>query len=162
VAEDGCLNLCDREPQLAVAGTVALIEQGGANVGKDISIRFQPYRVINVALGDAASQMTVDVLQVFRFAAVDIAREVEVVVVLEIGDLLKRHHTGVTRITLIQALKGIDDAVNLLLAEPVFWAFLHKGLRRIDHEDSPTYSRVLLVEHDDARRNTCAVKKICR
>ena len=160
VAEDGGLDFGDRHPQLAVAGAVALFEQGGANAGKDFPIGFQAQRVINVALGNAAAQMAVDVLQVLRLGAVDVAREVEVVVVLRVGDFLDRHHAGVARITFILPGKGIHDAVDVLLAEAVFRAVLHEALGGVDHEDAFADGGVLLVEHENAGRDARAVKEI--
>ena len=95
MAEDGGLHLADRELQLAVAGAVGLLEQGRAHGGMTSSSSVEG---VNVALGDAAAQVAVDVLQVLRLGAVDVAREVEVVVVLRVGDFRDRHHAGVARI----------------------------------------------------------------
>ena len=41
--------------------------------------------------------MAVDVLQVLRLGAVDVARQVEVEVVLRVADLRQRHHARVAR-----------------------------------------------------------------
>lgn len=57
-------------------------------------MEFQPHRVINVALGDAAAQMAVDVLQIFRLAAVNITRDVEVVVEFHVDSDLERVPLG--------------------------------------------------------------------
>jgi hypothetical protein len=147
VSEDGGPHLGDRELQLAVAGAVALFEQRGANAGKDFPIGFQSYRVINIALGNAAAQMAVDVLQVLRLGAVDVTREVEVVVVLRVGDFLDWHHAGVARITFILSGKDIYDAMDVLLAEAVFRAVLHEALGGVDHQDAFADGCIRLVEH---------------
>ena len=76
MAEDGGLHLGDRELQRGVAGAIELLEQGGAQAGHDLPVIAER---IEVALGDAAAQVAVDVLQVLRLGAVDVAREVEVV-----------------------------------------------------------------------------------
>ena len=94
MAEDGGLHLGDGKLQLAVAGAVGLLEQGGAHAGDDLPVAAER---IDVALGDAAAQVAVDVLHVLRLGAVDVAREVEVVVVLRVGDFRDGHHAGVAR-----------------------------------------------------------------
>ena len=118
MAEDGGLHLGDGELQLAVAGAVGLLEQGGAHAGDDLPV-VRSER-IDVALRDAAAQVAVDVLQVLRLGAVDVAREVEVVVVLRVGDFLDGHHAGVARVAFILPGEGVDDPVDVLLAEAVF------------------------------------------
>ena len=56
-----------------------LLEQRGAHAGEDLPVALER---IEVALRDAAAQVAVDVLQVLRLGAVDVARQVEVEVVL--------------------------------------------------------------------------------
>jgi hypothetical protein len=73
VAEDGGLHPGNREPQLAVAGAVELLEQGNAQSRHDLPVIAER---INVALRDTAAQTTVNVLQILRLGAVDVAREV--------------------------------------------------------------------------------------
>ena len=104
--------------------------------------------------------MAVDVLQVLRLGAVDVAREVEVVVVLRVGDLLDRHHAGVARIAFILPGEGVHDLVDVLLAQAVLRAVLHEALGGIDHEDALAGGGVFLVEHDDAGGDAGAVKEI--
>jgi hypothetical protein len=105
--------------------------------------------------------MPVDVLQVFRLAAIDVAWEVEVVIVLRIADLRERHHL---RVAVDFDLTGEDihDAVDVLSAEAVLVTVLDEALRRVDHEDAFAGMGVLFVEHDDAGRNAGAVEEICR
>ncbi|MCY1551074.1 hypothetical protein D9M68_873800 [compost metagenome] len=59
--------------------------------------------------------MGVDVLEVFRLAAVDVARKVKVEVVLRIGDLSEGHHASVAR-TVDLPGEGVNDLVDVLLA----------------------------------------------
>ena len=105
--------------------------------------------------------MGVDVLQVFRLAAVDVARQVEIERVLRIGDLVERHPTGVTRLLDLLA-EGIDDAVNIPLAQPILVAILDEALAGVDHENALARSGVFLVQHQDAGRDAGAVKQVGR
>ena len=79
VAEDGGLDVGGRDAKLAVAGAAGRLEQRGAHGGEDLPVGAQG---VEVAVGDAAAQVGVDVLQVLGLGAVDVARQVEVVVVL--------------------------------------------------------------------------------
>ncbi len=105
--------------------------------------------------------MAVDVLQVLRLGAVDVAREVEVEVVLRVADLRQRHHARVAR-DFGLAREDIDDLVDVLGAETVLVAVLHEALRGVDHEDALAGMGVLLVEHDDAGRDAGAVEEVRR
>ena len=132
VAEDGGLDLRDGELELAVAGAVGLLEQRGAHAGDDLPVAVER---INVAVRDAAAQVAVDVLQVLRLGAVDVAREVEVVVVLRVADLRDRHQARVARDFDLPG-EGVHDLVDVLLAEAVLVAVLDEALGGIDHEDA--------------------------
>src|SRR3989344_472261 len=117
MAEDGGLHLGNRESQLAVAGAVELLEQGCAQSRHDFPVIAER---IQVALRYAATQMAVNVLQILRLGAVDVAWEVEVVVVLRIGYFRDRHHAGVAWIAFILPGEGVHDLVEVLLAEAAF------------------------------------------
>ncbi len=105
--------------------------------------------------------MAVNVLQVLRLGAVDVAREVEVEVVLRVADLGQRHHARIPW-DFDLAVEGIDDLVDVLGAEAVLVAVFHKSLGGIDHEDALAGMGVFLVEHQDAGRDARAVKEIGR
>jgi hypothetical protein len=104
--------------------------------------------------------VAIDVLQVLRLGAVDVAREVEVVVVLRVGDFRDGHHAGVARVAFILPGEGVHDLVEVLLAEAVLRAVLLEALGGINHEDALAGGGVFLVEHDDACRDARAVKEI--
>ena len=159
VAEDGGLHLANREPQLTVAGAVELLERGGAQTRHGLPVIAKRIKVV---LRDAAAQMAVDVLQILRLSAVDVAREVEIVVVLWVGDFLDGYHAGVARIALILPVEGVHDLMDVLFAEAVFRAVLHEALRGVDHKDALAGGSVFLVEHEDAGRDARAVKEIRR
>ena len=89
--EDGLLHLADVEGQVAVAGTVRL-EQLAAQLREGVPVGAEQ---VEVAVRDAAVQVGVEVLDVLGFGRVDVARDVEVVVVLRVGDLGERHHARV-------------------------------------------------------------------
>ena len=105
--------------------------------------------------------MAVNVLQVLRLGAVDVAREVEVVVVLRVADFRDGHHARVAR-DFGLAGEGVHDPVDVLLAEAVLVAVLDEALGGIDHEDAFAGVRAFLVEHDDAGGNAGAVKEVRR
>ena len=83
MAEDGRLDVRDGDLELAVAGAIGLLEQRGAHAGDDLPVAFER---VNVAVGDAAAQVCLNVLDVLRLGGVNVAREVEVEVVLRIAD----------------------------------------------------------------------------
>ncbi len=105
--------------------------------------------------------MAVDVLDVLRLAAVDVARQIEIVVVARIGDLGERHHAGVAR-DFELAVERVHDAVNVLLAQAVLVAVLDEALRGVDHEDAGAGDGVLLVQHEDAGGDAGAVEQVAR
>ena len=156
VGEDGGLDFSLDWLNGAVAGTKRL-EQSVAQAGHDLPVVAEG---IEVALGDAAAQVAVDILEVLRLGAVDVAREVEVVVVLGVGDFRDGHQAGVARVALILTGEGVDDLVEVLLAEAVLRAVFLEALGRINHEDAFAGGGVFLVEHQDAGGNASAVKEI--
>ena len=105
--------------------------------------------------------MAVDVLQVLRLGAVDVAREVEVEVVLRVADLGQRHHARVAR-DFDLAGEGVHDLVDVLGAQAVLVAVLDEALGGVDHEDALAGGGVFLVEHDDAGGDAGAVKQVGR
>ena len=159
VGEDGGFYLGDGDTQLHVAGRVVTSEERRAYAWHDLPVSAER---LNVAARNAAAEVGVDVLEVLRLGAVDVAREVEVVVVLRVGDLADGHHAGVAGIALILAGEGIDDLVEVLLAEAVLRAVLFEALAGINHEDALTRLGVLFVQHEDAGGDASAVKEIGR
>ena len=104
-------------------------------------------------------QVASDVLRVLRRLAVDVARQVEIELVLL--NLLERNHTRVFRN--IETLgEGIDDPVDVLLAQAVLGAVFHEAAAGVDHEDALASVGILLVDHHDAGRNAGAVKQVGR
>ena len=156
VAEDGGLHLGERQLQARVAGAARGLEQHGAHAGEHLPVRAER---VEIALRDAAAQVAVDVLQVLGLGAVDVARQVEVEVVLRVGDLVERHHAGVARDVGLPG-EGVDDPVDVLLAQAVLGAVLHEALGGVDHEDALAGGGVLLVEHDDAGGDAGAVEEV--
>ena len=132
VAEDGGLDLARRHFELAVAGPPRRLEERGAHGGEDLPVAVE---VVDVAVRDAAAQVGVDVLQVLRLGAVDVAREVEVEVVLRVADLGQRHHAGVAR-DFELAGEGVDDLWMSWARRRFLLPSLMKPLRGIDHEDA--------------------------
>src|ERR1035437_5223161 len=100
-----------------------------------------------------------EVLEILGFGRVDVARDVEVEVVLRVGDLGGWHHTRVA-VDLNLLVEDDDDLVQVLASEPILGAVLREALGGVDHEDASSSLSVLLVAHHDARRHSSAVKEI--
>ena len=112
---------------------------------------------IDIGDGDAALQVALDVLEVLGLLAVDVARQVEVEIVLL--DLLEADHARVFR-EFEPLVEDIDDLVDVLGAEAVLGAVLHEAAAGVDHEDALAGVGVLLVDDDDAGGNAGAVKEV--
>lgn len=141
--------------QVAIAGTV-IGKQRRLKLWANLPIGTQR---VDIGDGDAALQMRLDVLLILGLLAVDVARQVKVIVVP--SDFLVRHHA---RETGNGDLLGerIDDLVNILAAQAVLGAVLHETLGRVDHENTLTGSSVFLVDNDNAGRNTGAIEQVRR
>ena len=159
VAEDGGLDLGDGELATGSSRGGRPLEQGGADAGDDLPVAVEG---INIAVGDAAAQVAVDVLQVLRLGAVDVARQVEVVVVLRVGDFRDAAPCASSAGDLGLPGEGVHDPVDVLLAQAVLVAVLDEALGGIDHEDALAGGGVFLVEHQDAGRDAGAVKEVGR
>ena len=156
MAKDSRLHVANRPREACVSAAPGRLEQRGAHRGEHLPIRAKR---IEVAFGNAATQMPIDVLQIFRRGRVDVPRKVEIKVVLRIGDLTEWHQSRVTRhFHLLR--EGIDDAVNILRAQAVLVAVFDEAFARVDHEHPRAGGRVLLVEHQNAGGNAGAVKQI--
>jgi len=70
MGQDGGLDLTGCHPKLAVPWTGVVLKQIVLECGKDVPIAGQ---VVYIVVGDAASQMGGDVLQVFGFGAINVA-----------------------------------------------------------------------------------------
>ena len=88
---------------------------------------------IDIGARDAAFQVALDVLQVFGRLAVDVARQVEIEVVLL--DLLDADHARVLG-NFEPLVEHIDDLVDVLRAQAVLGAVLHEAAAGVDHEDA--------------------------
>ena len=114
---------------------------------------------IDIAVGDAAAQVGGEVLNVLGLGAVDVAREVEVVVVFRVGDFGDGHHAGVAGDFLL-AVEGVHNAVDVLLAEAVLGAVLAEAFAGIHHEDAFAGLGVFLVDDDDAGWDADTVEEV--
>src|SRR5271165_1434031 len=82
VAKDGGFDFANRDLELRVTGPTGIFEQRGAHSREYLPV---PFEGINVAVRDATPQVGINVLEVLRVAAVNVAREVEIEVVLRIA-----------------------------------------------------------------------------
>jgi hypothetical protein len=112
---------------------------------------------VDIGLGDVAQQMRLDVLQVFGFGTVDIARDVEVEFVF--FDLAERYDFAVAW-DFDLFVEYVDDFVDVHFPQAVFVAVFHEALAGVDHENALAVLRVFLVDDDDARRDAGAVKQV--
>ena len=111
VVEDRPLHLRDGNPELGVTGAISWREQGGAHRRQDAPVVGQ---CLDVAVRDTATQMGVNVLPILRLGTVNVTREVEVVVVLRVGDFAHRDEARVAR-QLDLSGERVDDLVDVLL-----------------------------------------------
>jgi hypothetical protein len=104
-------------------------------------------------------QVRLDVLEVFGLARVDVARQVQVEVVL--GRSISPTAPCASSAAARAGGEGVDDAVDVLRAQPVLVAVLDEALAGVDHEDALA-ARRLLVQHHDAGRDAGAVEQVGR
>ena len=143
---------------LILAGMIGFVKQCSAQAGEDLPITVEG---IQIAFRNAAAQMGGDVLEILRLAAVDVARQVEIIVILRVADLGHGYQPRIPG-DFHLAGKSVDDAVNILLAQAVFLAILAKAFGCIDHKDGSAAGGLGLIEHNDTGRNAGAVKEVGR
>ena len=80
-------------------------------------------------------QVGLNVLLVLRHRAVDIARDVQVVIVFDL-DFLVGNKAGILGIVLDLLVEGRDDLVNILFPQAVLVAVLHIAVAGVDHENA--------------------------
>src|SRR5437667_12281317 len=103
--------------------------------------------------------MAINVLEVLWVGAVNVARQVQIEIVR--FDLGKRDHARVIRgISLL--VECIDNFMDVLLAQAVLVALLEEAFPRINHENTLAGAGILLVEHDDAGRDTSPIEQVRR
>ena len=98
-----------------------------------------------------------DVLDVFGFLAIDVARQVEVELVAL--DLLEGDHARV-RLLLQALVEDVHDLVNIAGAQAVLGAILHEAAAGVDHEDAFSGVGLPLVDDDDAGRDAGAIEQV--
>src|SRR5271166_6328893 len=97
--------------------------------------------------------MAINVLEVFLIGAVNVARQIQGEVVLRITDFGEWHHSRVLwNFNLV--IESVNDLVNVLLPQAVLVTVLEEALARIDNKDAFAGGSVLLIEYDNAGRNT--------
>ena len=104
-------------------------------------------------------KVRLDVLQILRLCAVDVAGQVEIEIVLGIADLRQRHHAGIARKVGLSG-EGVHELVNVLFAETVLGAVLDEPFGGVDEEDAFAGGGVLFVQHDDAGGNAGPVEEV--
>ena len=80
--------------RIAVTGSTVGFKQGVTECGKNRPIGVE---CVDVGVGDTAVEVCAEVVEVFGFRGIDIARDIEVIVVGGIGDFGYWHHTRVAR-----------------------------------------------------------------
>lgn len=158
MTEDGGLDLAGFDPGLAVAGAICGSEQCAAHAGKHLPVRGQ---AVDVGVGDAALQMRLDVLHVFRGGRVDVARQIEVEAVgLDLGQRRQARIPGDFQL----AGEGVDDLVDVLRPQAVLVAVVDEATASIDHKNAAVAksapSRAFLVQHQNAGGDAGAVEQV--
>ena len=52
--------------------------------------------------------------------------------------------------------------MNVLFSQTVFVAVLHIAFAGVNHENAGTISSILLIQHQDTGRNSCAIEQVSR
>jgi len=95
--------------------------------------------------------VAVDALQVFRLAAVDVARQVEVEIVLGVANFGDWHQARVAGLVQL-ARESVDDAMDILRPQAIFRAVFGEALGGVDREDALAGDRVLSLARLPALR----------
>src|SRR5215470_8139901 len=130
------------------------MEERGFETRKNAPVFFE---CSDVAVGNTAAQVGGNVLYVLRLLAIDIARQVEVELVLL--DLREAHQARVLGDFELPG-KDVHDLVDVLGAQAVLGAVLHVATAGVDYEDALARVGVLLVNDDDAGGDASAVEQV--
>ena len=154
--EDGRLDLCCIHAELAIARTLPGCEEFGFQGREDLPVVVE---CLDIAIGDTTQQMRSDIVQIFRLGTVDIARNIQIVRIL-----LNLGHTDHTRILrqIELAIEHIHNLMYILVAQTILVAILHIAFTGIDHKDTRASRSILLVQDDNAGRDTGAVEEVGR
>ncbi|MNR39706.1 hypothetical protein D3C85_1579380 [compost metagenome] len=112
MANYGGLDVVLWQSEAGVAWAACRLKQGSTQAGHLLPVRGER---VDVALGDTSVEVRINILQVFRLATVDVTWQVEVEVILRVGNLVKRHHAGIAR-GIDLPREGVHDLVDVLLA----------------------------------------------
>ena len=103
--------------------------------------------------------MSLNVVQVFGLCAVNVAWDIEVVVV---GlNFNYTYHARIFR-QFDLLVEDIYDLVNISMTQTVLVAILYKTLAGINHEDTTASCGVFLVENDNTGRDASTVEQVGR
>ena len=148
-----------------VLGNIELIETVTQNrkqlVLQQAENRPIALHAIHIISGNAAFQMCLDALQIFADAGIDIAGNVQVIIVLT-GDFTHRYKTRIMRIVSDLLIKGGYDFINITLAQTVLVAVLYKIVACVDHKDAGALIRIFFVNDNNACRDTGTIEQVCR
>ena len=103
--------------------------------------------------------MRAQIVQVFGFARVYVARDVQVEVV---GlDLCETNGARVVW-QLHLSVEHVHDLMQVLAAETVLGTVLHKAAARVDHEDAASSVSVLFIYNHDAGWDAHTIEQVRR
>ena len=104
-------------------------------------------------------QVRVKILLNFSGAGLDVARDVEIILVL--------FYLGIsdqaTEVRLRSSLcPSISNTLDVLLAEAVFRAIFVEAIFCVNHKDAFRVVLIWFIQDDDASRNASSVEEVCR
>ena len=115
---------------------------------------------MDIPFGYAAIDVSFNILNNLGVYRLDISGNIQVAVVF-LNDVLNLHVGGIVG-HVNASLPDVGDAPDVLLAQPVFGAVLHKAIFGVDDEDAVACGSLTVVKNDDAGRDARTEEDVWR
>ena len=106
-------------------------------------------------------QMTVNVLQIFRGGAINVAGDIQIILVFLLN-LVIEDKTGILGIVCNLLIECGDNFVDVPLPQAVFVAILYEVVAGINHKDALALGCISLVDDDNTGRDASTIKEVGR
>ena len=158
VCEDSGSDVLRLYAGVAIAGSAVFCEEVAAEIREDLPVVREG---IDICVGDAAVEVCVEVVEVFRVVGVYVARDIEVIGVGRVSDFCDRDGAGVSG-GFATFVKDGDDFVDVLCAESVLVSVLEEASACVHHEDTFSGAGVFFVYDEDTGGDSGTVEKVGR